>query len=242
MTLKLWTAALSWNCLRVELVLAEKGVVDVERVEVDLVRRTFKTPDFLEKSIYGKVPLFEVDDVLIFESRAICRYLCLKYPDVGSHLIPELRNPEERGVWEMRLLLEATEFDVNISPVFAETIIKPALQQTPDEVILARHQPRLETCLDVLNKTLSEIPFLGGQEFSLVDVFYMPGIYCATKCIDVFGNRHALKKWWDGVSERKAWAVGVVSLDDFWVRVSPGWKSSPPVALGEEEEGNRAHL
>jgi len=222
--------------------LAEKGIVDVERIQVDLVRRTPKTPEFLEKSVYGKVPLVEVDDASLFESRAICRYLCEKYPGVGPKLIPELSNPEAKGVWEMRLLLEATEFDINITPIFNETIIKPALKQTPDAAILAHRLPRLETCLDVLNRALSERPFMGGHEYSLVDLFYMPSIYCATKCVDVFGSRPFLKKWWDGVSARKAWTTTLVPLDKFWERASPGWEGSLPITYKEEREENRVHL
>ncbi len=84
-----------------------------------------QTPEFLEKSIFGKVPLLEADDVVIFESRAICRYLYQKYPDMGPKLIPDLSNAEAMGVWEMRLILEAIEFDANIDAVMSETFIKP---------------------------------------------------------------------------------------------------------------------
>jgi glutathione S-transferase len=88
-----------------------------------------QTAEFLEKSLFGKVPLLEVNDdddgVAIFESRAISRYLCEKYAGVGPSLIPRFGNPKSRAIWEMRLVVEATEFDVHVGPVLTEMIIRP---------------------------------------------------------------------------------------------------------------------
>ncbi|EXJ64301.1 hypothetical protein A1O7_00637 [Cladophialophora yegresii CBS 114405] len=268
MPLKLYTSPLSWNCLRPELVLAEKGITDVVRIPADLVRGTHKTADFLEKSLFGKVPLLEDGGggstgdgagLVLFESRAISRYLCEKYAGMGPGLIPRLagevhgqdqdydqgRGHPSRAIWEMRLAVESVEFDVHVSPVISEMMIAPALGKPADEAVLARHRPRLDNCLDVLDKMLATMPFMGGEEFSLVDIVYMPCMYVMSKCMDVFPRRPNLKRWWKRVSAREGWKKAVEPMDEAWEQVVPGWKGQSgglvaDVAKGEGED--RSHL
>ncbi|OAG43580.1 hypothetical protein AYO21_02166 [Fonsecaea monophora] len=228
MTVKLWTSPLSWNCVRVEHVLAEKGIEDVEIIPADLIggkhkasRRSLNP----RASLFGRVPLLEDGDVVIFESRAIARYLCEKYAAVGPRLMPpEGTDAGTRGVWEMRLILEAVEFDVHVAPVISETIIRPALGKPTDEAVIARHKPKLLACLDVLDKALSELPYMGGTEYSLVDILYMPCMFTASRCLELFEGRPNLKRWWDTVSGREAWKRAVKPLDEGYGQVVPGWK------------------
>ena len=63
--------------------------------------------------------------VSLFESRAITRYLALKYWDVGPKLMPDLTDAKTSGVWEMRLIVEVEEFDIHAVPVINETLIRP---------------------------------------------------------------------------------------------------------------------
>ncbi|KIX95845.1 uncharacterized protein Z520_08553 [Fonsecaea multimorphosa CBS 102226] len=222
MTLKLWTSPLSWNCLRAELVLAEKGIEDVVEIPADLIGGKHKA-NFRDKSLFGRVPLLEDGELVIFESRAIARYLCLKYADVGPKLMPEGTDAEVNGVWEMWLTLEAVEFDSHVVPVISETIIRPALGQATDEAVIGRHKPKLLHCLDVLDKVLSKRAYMGDTEYSLVDIFYMPCIFTASRCLDVFEGRSNLKKWWVTVSSREAWKKAVKPLDEGYSQVIPGW-------------------
>ncbi|KIW24218.1 uncharacterized protein PV07_09946 [Cladophialophora immunda] len=182
-----------------------------------------QTEDFRAKSIFGRVPLVEDGDVAIFESRAIARYLCLKYADVGPRLMPESTDVKVNGVWEMRLTLEAIEFDSHVAPVIGETLIRPALGKATDEAVVARHKPKLLDCLDVLDKALSKTPYMGGTEYSLVDIFYMPCMFTVSKCLDVFEGRPNLRRWWETVSAREAWKEVVKPLDDGYSQVVPGW-------------------
>ncbi|OAP59131.1 hypothetical protein AYL99_06429 [Fonsecaea erecta] len=244
MTLKLWTSPLSWNCLRTELVLAEKGIDDVVSIPADLIGGKHKTEDFREKSIFGRVPLLEDGNIVIFESRAIARYLCLKYADVGQGLMPESTDAETKGVWEMWLTLEAIEFDSHVVPVISETLIRPyaspfpyyhvllppvgtppnsVLGKATDEAVVARHKPKLLDCLDVLDKVLSKTAYMGGGEYSLVDIFYMPCMFTVSRCLDIFDGRPHLKKWWETVSAREAWKKTVKPLDDGYTQMIPAW-------------------
>ncbi|KIX06280.1 uncharacterized protein Z518_04255 [Rhinocladiella mackenziei CBS 650.93] len=223
MTLKIWASPFSWNSLRPDLVLAEKGITDVEIGPADIITGKHKTPEFWEKSIFGRIPLLEDGDVVMFESRAVSRYLVLKYWDVGPKLMPVLTDAKTSGIWEMWLMLEPVEFDVHAVPIIGQTVIQPAMGQPPDEAVLARHKPKLAHCLDVLDKTLSKMPYMGGDEYSLVDISYMPSMYIVTRCVDVFGGRPNLQRWWETVSAREAWKKVVKPLDEGYSQVVSGW-------------------
>ena len=126
--------------------------------------------------------------------------------------------------------------------VSEELISNRALGKPTDEAVLARHRSKLDKCLDGLDKVLAKMPFMGGDEYSLVDVFYMPCMYVATRCQHIFEERPALKKWWDVVSAREVWNKTLKPVDDIWGQAVPGWKSSTPNTPEEEGVENRAHL
>jgi glutathione S-transferase len=73
---------------RVLTTLAEKGVTDFEFVTIDLFGGEHLKPPFLNKQPFGKIPVLEDDGYLVYESRAICKYIALKYAGQGTELIP----------------------------------------------------------------------------------------------------------------------------------------------------------
>ena len=63
------------NPRRVKIFAHEKDI-KLELINCDMLKREHKTPEFLEKSPSGKIPVLELEDGrCISESVAICRYL-----------------------------------------------------------------------------------------------------------------------------------------------------------------------
>ncbi len=73
---------------RVAFILAEKGL-DFETVVVSIAKREQKSPEHLKLQPFGKVPALDDDGFVVFESRAICKYLAKKYASQGTKLIPD---------------------------------------------------------------------------------------------------------------------------------------------------------
>jgi glutathione S-transferase len=72
--MKLYDFTLAPSPRRARVFLAEKGI-DVERVQVDIMRNANRTPEFLKKNPLGSLPILELDDgTCLSESVAICRY------------------------------------------------------------------------------------------------------------------------------------------------------------------------
>ena len=70
---------------------------------------------------------------------------------------------------------------------------------------------------------MSLIPYMGGDEYSLVDISYMPSMHVVSKCVDVFAGRPNLQRWWADVTGREAWKKVVLPLNDAYSQAVPGW-------------------
>lgn len=78
--LRLHRHRLSGHSHRVELMLALLGL-PYELVDVDLVGRAHKTPDFLAMNAFGQIPVLQDGDVTLADSNAILVYLAGTYGD-----------------------------------------------------------------------------------------------------------------------------------------------------------------
>lgn len=91
--IRLWGRNNSMNVQKVLWTLDELGL-RYERLDAGMQFGINNTPDYLQKNPNGKVPLLEDDGYAIWESQAICRYLCNQYQ--GSQLYPWTRRPGGR--------------------------------------------------------------------------------------------------------------------------------------------------
>lgn len=74
---------------RVTMTLHEKGI-PYKFIAVNFAAGEHKSKEFLAMSPFGKVPIYVGDDgMVLFESRAICRYIALKWRDEGTRLVPD---------------------------------------------------------------------------------------------------------------------------------------------------------
>jgi glutathione S-transferase len=96
--MKLHVAPRAPNPRRVTMFMAEKGIRDIECVNVDLNRGEHRSGAFMAMSPFAKVPALQLDDGRVLsESRAICVYL------EGLHPTPNLMGVDstERAFIEM---------------------------------------------------------------------------------------------------------------------------------------------
>jgi glutathione S-transferase len=179
----LYDAARCPYCARARIVLAEKGL-GYETVEIDLSDR----PAWLyAKNPSGTVPVLEEDGGFVLpESLVIMEYLDECFPE--PPLWPA--DPAERALG--RLWLD--RFDVRLGA---------------DYYALRRgEQSQLDERLRDLDTTLQAQPFLGGREYGLADIGYVPWILRARSNLGVDLEPHpALTAWLERLSERPAIAA-----------------------------------
>jgi glutathione S-transferase len=182
----LYDAARCPYCARVRIVLAEKGV-EVETVEIDLSDR----PAWLyEKNVTGRVPVLEEDGRPLPESAVIMDFLEERYPD------PPLLPPDPADRAFVRLLIFRDEELTD--PYYA-------LRRQEDGA-----REWLDDALGLLDAPLAERPFLGGTEFGLADIAYVPWILRARDMLGVDLSRFpALNDWLTRLEERPSIASEV---------------------------------
>jgi glutathione S-transferase len=172
--MKLFTSHRAPNPRRVRWVLAEKGVGDVELVELDIMVGEHRTPEYRAKVGVPHVPALELDDgTTISESIAICRYLESVYPE------PNLfgRDAAEQAVIEMWTrrcefyLANPIMLNVRHShPALA------ALEATQLPQVAEYNKLSAEKFMRTLDRRLADHEFIAADRFTIADVVAVVGL------------------------------------------------------------------
>ncbi|MDP2764720.1 MAG: glutathione S-transferase [Brevundimonas sp.] len=172
--MKLYTSHRAPNPRRVRWVMAEKGIEDVDLVEVDIMVGEHKTPEYRTRVGVPHVPALELDDgTTVSESVAICRYLEALYPE------PNLfgRDAREQAVIEM--WTRRCEFYLANPIMLTVRHSHPALA-----ALEASQMPQLadynrvaaEKFMKTLDRRLAEHEFLAADRFTIADIVAVVGL------------------------------------------------------------------
>lgn len=123
MVLKLHGVDLATHTQRVIVVLKEKNV-PIEFVNVDFRSQEQKSPAYLEKQPFGLIPYLEDDGFIVFESRAIMRYIADKYRDQGTPLLPDREDVKANALLEQAIHIEVNNFEPSAWSIAKESLGK----------------------------------------------------------------------------------------------------------------------
>lgn len=171
--MKLYGYANAPNPRKVTIFLAEKGL-DVELVEIDMMKGAHKTPEFLQKNPSGKLPVLETDDGrFLSESIAICRYLEALYPE------PNLfgTNAFELGHIEMRNRQMELELwsQIGVSWVNGPIVAKMGIFPTVPEAKVVSDANVLKY-YERLDREFAANDYVAGSRFTVADITLITGI------------------------------------------------------------------
>jgi glutathione S-transferase len=139
----------------------------------------------------------------LYESRAICKYLCQKY---SFPLLPSASDLEATALFDQALSTESLYFADPAGKLGFEKFAKKLMGLEPNEAVVAEAEKGTQAYLDVAEKLLGEKEYMAGNEFTLADVFYVPlvGRLFASGYGEWIVGRPNVAKWWERVSERPA--------------------------------------
>jgi glutathione S-transferase len=152
---------------RVRIALLEKKIPH-ELVEIDMVARQHRSPEYLALNPYGRVPTLEEDGFVLYESTAILEYLELTRPD--PPLVPA--DPRGRALVGMHVKL----CDIQLARQ-SGTIIFPKRflpKDRWDEKAMAQAKSEIAKHLDVVATQLGAKQYMVADRYSLVEVCYTP--------------------------------------------------------------------
>ncbi len=96
--------------------------VPLELVMVDFANGEHKTPVFVQHQPFGQMPYLNDDGFIVYESRAIARYLAFKY-GVGK-VIPDPKDIQKYVLFEQAASVELSNFDPSVAGLAYENIFK----------------------------------------------------------------------------------------------------------------------
>lgn len=123
MVLKLHGNPNSTCTKRAQVVFIELGI-PYELVPVDYSTHENKMPEYVVIHPFGRVPYLDDDGFTIYESRAIARYIALKYGGIGK-LIPDPRDLRKTALFEQAASIETTSFDAQAFELLYQLVFNP---------------------------------------------------------------------------------------------------------------------
>jgi len=212
-SLRLFTDPSSNHSQIVMFVLAHKGL-SCQFINFDWMN---KQKEVLDANPFARIPTLFDGDFSLYESRAICRYLCDKFPTAqGSHLFPH--DVQTRARVEQWCSVEAFHFYPDVVKLLRERVWGPKFRgKIPDDKICAESVVELKKTLTVMDAQLSRSEFIVGNEMTLADVFFAPLFHHIVTIpekkdlVDAFPH---VSKWWNRVSQSKGWVRVMQQVED----------------------------
>ncbi|KAL6890570.1 hypothetical protein ACP4OV_008825 [Aristida adscensionis] len=151
---KVFGPAVSTNAARVLVCLEEVGA-EYEVVDVDFNAGEHKGPEHLARNPFGQTPAFQDGGLMLFESRAISRYVLRKYKTDEMNLLRE-GNLHESALVDVWLDVEANQYDPAISPIIYQHYLIPMRGGTPDQKLISESLEKMKKLLDMYEAQLSK--------------------------------------------------------------------------------------
>jgi glutathione S-transferase len=205
--MKLYDSRRAPNPRRVRWVMAEKGVEDIEIIQVDLFKNEHRDPAFLAKAGLANVPALELDDGLVItESLAICRFLETLHPE------PNLfgRDPRETAIIEMWTrraeMLLATPLMMTVRHSH------PALAslETQSPAVADLNRGAASRAAVIFDRRLSQSAFIAADRVTIADIIAYTALdFARMAAFKVPPEAASLSAWMAVMRARPAATAGV---------------------------------
>ncbi|KAJ6498712.1 glutathione S-transferase [Mycena vulgaris] len=159
---------------------------------------------------FGQIPVLEDGGYVLFESRAMGRYIARKYAGQGTPglIVGEDAGMEELGIFEQAMAIEATQF-LAAEQLVHEVLIKPHMGWTTDAAEVARLTALLAAKMDAYEQILGKTKYLAGDHITLADLYHLPYAELITNRMgsDVMTARPNVARWFREISARPSWVA-----------------------------------
>jgi glutathione S-transferase len=143
------------------------------------------------------------DGFTLYESRAICKYLATKY---SFPLLPPDSDVEAVALFDQAQCAEMLYFAEPAGRIAFEKFVKKFMGLPPDDAAISLALRSVEVFFDVAEGLLHHKDYMAGNDFTLVDIYYIPLIERLFTCGygDLILSREAVSAWWTRCVNRPA--------------------------------------
>lgn len=197
MTVRLWGRASSVNVQKAIWALEELGL-PYARIEAGGAHGVVGEAHYRAMNPNGLVPTLEEDGFVLWESNAILRYLANAHG--GPLALPDA--PRARARIDQWLDWQATAFTPAMRDAFIGLVRTPAERRDAGAIEASRAAS--ETCAALLDRHLSDTPFVAGETFGIADI----AVGCAAHRWRLLPlareERPHLARWLERLAQRSA--------------------------------------
>ena len=132
---------------------------------------TLKQEPHLSRHPFGRIPAFEHDGWMLYETQAIMRYVDAVAPS------PRLQPEEPRAAARMNQLMGITDWYVmrQVSmPITRNRVVAPRFNRPVDEDAVAKAIPDARNCVAEIGRLLDGHTWMAGEALSLADLLLAP--------------------------------------------------------------------
>src|SRR6516165_1408812 len=187
------------------LALAEKGVTH-ELVDVPFGAQ--REEPHMSRQPFAKVPAFEHDGFVLYETQAIIRYVDERF--AGTPLQPEDVHQWSRMNQIIGIVNAYAWPSIAGAILFNRVLVPRFLGGTPDEAAIAAALPRARLCLAEIERLMQDRRFLAADFVTLADLMATPLLYFFSRVPDgrePMAEHPKLQNWLRQMETRRDKAV-----------------------------------
>lgn len=189
---KLYHLLPSGNCYKIRLLLNQLGI-EYERVNIDILKKESRTPEFLKINPNGRIPILFHDGKYLAESNAILWYLAS-----NTNFIPN-------GEYEQAQVLQWMFFEqYSHEPNIATSRFWISILKAEDEykVQLKDRNKAGYAALDIMEQHLARNSFFVANQYSIADIALYAYTHVAEEgCFDLSEYNH-IKAWFKRIESQ----------------------------------------
>ena len=172
--------------------------IEFKLVEMPFDQKYTRSPKYLAVHPLGRVPCLEHNDIKLYESGAICQYLCEVF-DKDDKLGRSLKH-EEHNEW-LQWLHYAEAVAVHGASLVQQNIIIAEELRSP--VVIKLESRRLEKSLEVLDNHLEGRDYLLKSGFSAVDTSVGYSIHMGSMFVNIEEFKN-VENYYKNIKSREA--------------------------------------
>lgn len=138
--------------------------LEYEYIQVSLRDGEHRKEEYLKINPVGKVPSLDDDGFTLFESGAICRYLCEKQE---TSLYP--KDPKQRAVIDQWSDFAVLHILANVGRLLFNRIFAPMVNIAVDERSIEDGLKFLDRYLPLVDQQLGKSKYIAGDQLTLAD-------------------------------------------------------------------------
>jgi glutathione S-transferase len=187
--IKLYGSGISFNVSKVRYCLNFLNL-KYDWAQISPVSGETQSAEYLKLSPTGKIPAIEIDGFKLFESSAINRYLATIH---NSSIYPQ--DAKKRAMIDAWTDYVGIHVFQAMGRILYNRVFAPTFGQKVDEESLRVGLEFLGKYFPIIEKQLSQNPYLAGKEFSLADINLLATLDpCEVAQISLEGYP-SIKKW-----------------------------------------------